>query len=110
MLALLALLKLCCSPYSHQTSFVQIASGSVLVCVFGNALRIRPYALGFGGLFGNFGIAFSVQGYSLWKARGEGCKRVLLLKGTDADVMSSGVCFPFVSLGVMIGKWETHRE
>jgi len=44
------------------------------------------------------------------KVSRKGYKRVLHPKGTYADVVSSSVCFPFVSPGVMIGKWETHME
>jgi len=41
-----SLLKWCCSPYSHDASFVQIVSGSALVCGFGYALRVRVYGFG----------------------------------------------------------------
>ena len=37
-----------CSPYSHDTSFVQMASGSALVYGFGYALGIRAYGSGIG--------------------------------------------------------------
>jgi len=41
-----SLLKWCCSSHSHDTSFVQIVSGSALVCGFGYALRVRAYGSG----------------------------------------------------------------
>jgi len=44
------------------------------------------------------------------KASQSGCKRALHPNRTYADVVSSSVCFPFVSPGVMIRKWETHME
>jgi len=44
------------------------------------------------------------------KARWKGCKRVLHPKGTYTDTVSSGVSFPFVSLGVFTREGETHME
>jgi len=45
----------------HDTSFVQIASGSALVCGFGYALRIRAYGSGIGRLVYTFGKALRMQ-------------------------------------------------
>jgi len=47
--------------HTHDTSFVQIASGSALVCGFVYALRIRAYGFGFGRLVYTFGKAFQMQ-------------------------------------------------
>jgi len=47
--------------HTHDTSFVQIASGSRLVCRFEYALRIRAYDIGFGRLVCTFGKALRMQ-------------------------------------------------
>jgi len=47
--------------HTHDTSFVQITSGSTLVCGFGYALRIRAYGSGFGRLACTFGKALQRQ-------------------------------------------------
>ena len=53
--------KWCCSPSSHDTSFVQIASGRALICGFGYELRIRAYGFGLGRLVCTFGKALGMQ-------------------------------------------------
>ena len=129
----------CCPPDSLDTSFVVwIVSGRALVCGFGNALRIQAYGsgLGHGFVFGESlwlrvygsasGIcldvweAFPMQEYNDRKGSGtaaresgkkeKGCKRGLYRKETYADVVSSSVCFPFVSPEVLIGGGKSHIQ
>ena len=60
--------KLCCSPYSHDTSFVQIASGSALDCGFGYALRIRACGSSIGHWFVFGDVLLRIQaGVCLWR-------------------------------------------
>ena len=47
--------------HTHDTFFVQVASGNALVCGFGYALRIRAYGFGFGHLVCTFGKALRMQ-------------------------------------------------
>jgi len=56
------MLKRCCWPYSHDTSFVQIPFERALVCGFGYALRIRAYSSGIGHRF-VFGDVLRVQAW-----------------------------------------------
>jgi len=51
--------------HTHDTSFVEIASGSALVCGFGYALRIRAYRLGFGRLVCTFGKVLRMQEWAI---------------------------------------------
>ena len=47
--------------HTHDTSFVHIASGGMLLCGFGYALRIQAYGSGFGRLVYTFGRALRMQ-------------------------------------------------
>jgi len=66
--------KWCCSPYYHDTSSVQIASVSPLVCRFGHELRIWAYGSGIGHRF-VFGDVLRIQAWVC-------LRRLVLASGT----------------------------
>jgi len=81
------MLKRCCSPYSHDTSFVHIAFGRALVCGFGYALRIRAYGSSIGHRF-VFGYVLGIQAW-VWLRR---------------LALASGMRFGFARLVCTFGK------
>jgi len=78
---------------SHDTFFVQIASGGTLFCGFGYALRIRAYGSGIGHRF-VFGDVLRIQAWvCLWRL-----------------ALASGIRFGFGRLACTFGKALRMRE
>ena len=81
------------SGFGYALGLGHMASSSALSVLFGRSGKHFPCR--------NAAVGRKRKGC---KARVKGCKRGLHPEGTYADTVSSGVCFSFVSPGVLIGE------